>query len=101
MQSFLKPFETIGDKTRWQEFVSTFHYPESPYRRTDAGVITKISPINSLSNFFTHGALLRAQGLRYKPPVCTQNLVVQCTIMLNSELFAQSEIQRESKARKS
>ena len=38
-QSFLKAFETIGDKIlkwRGEEFVSTYPYPESPYGRTYA-----------------------------------------------------------------
>ena len=68
-QSFLKPFETIGDKTllgRGEELVSTFHYPESPYGRTYANVITKISRMDTLPNFLTHGSSLR--GLCYDRP---------------------------------
>ena len=45
---------------------TTFHYPESPYGRTYADVITKISPIDSLPNYLSYGAPLarasRAQG---------------------------------------
>ena len=41
-QSFLQAFETTGDKTlqgRGEEFVSTYPYPESPYRRTDGRMV--------------------------------------------------------------
>ena len=45
---------------------TTFHYPESPYERTYADVITKISRIDSLQNDLSYGAPLarasRAQG---------------------------------------
>ena len=70
-QSFLKAFETIGDKTlkgRREEFVSTCHYLESPYGRmygwTYGDVITKFSRIDSFPNFITHGAPLRALRAR-------------------------------------
>ena len=71
-QSFLKAFETIGDKTlkgRREEFVSTYPYLESPYGRTDGDVITKFSRMDSLPNFITSGAPLRvllARRLRYQ-----------------------------------
>ena len=41
-QSFLKPFETIGDKTLsgGEEFISTYHYPERPYGRTYVRTVT-------------------------------------------------------------
>ena len=77
-QSFLKAFETIGDKTlkrRGEEFVSTYPYPESPYGRTYGrtygDLITKFSRMGSLPNFITHGAPLRnlrARRLRYNAP---------------------------------
>ena len=51
-QSFLKAFET--------------NYQESLYERTYADVITKISWMDSLPNFLTHGAPLR--GLCYDRP---------------------------------
>ena len=63
----MKPFETQGEKTvqgRGEESVSTFHYPESPCERTYADVITKISRMDSLRNFLTHGAPLRALCVR-------------------------------------
>ena len=45
---------------------TTFHYPESPYGRTYADVITKISRMDSLPNYLSYGASLargsRAQG---------------------------------------
>ena len=45
---------------------TTFHYPESPYGRTYADVVTKISPMDSLQNYLGYGAPLarasRAQG---------------------------------------
>ena len=45
---------------------TTFHYPESPYGRTYADVITKISRMDSLPNYLSYGAPLarasRAQG---------------------------------------
>ena len=37
---------------------TTFHYPESPYGRTYADVITKISRIDSLPNYLSYGAPL-------------------------------------------
>ena len=43
---------------------STFHYPESPYERTYADVITKIYWMDSLPNYFSYGAPL-AKELRY------------------------------------
>ena len=46
---------------------TTFHYPESQYvstyGRTYGDVITKFSRIDSLPNFVTHGAPLRARAL--------------------------------------
>ena len=51
---------------RGEEFVSTYSYPESPYGRTYADVITKISRMDSLPNFLTHGASLR--GFCYDRP---------------------------------
>ena len=62
-QSFLKAFETIGDKTlygRGKEFVPTYPYPESPYGRTYGDVLTKFSRMDSLPNLITHGVPLRA-----------------------------------------
>ena len=45
---------------------TTFHYPESPYVRTYADVITRISRMDSLPNYLSYGAPLarasRAQG---------------------------------------
>ena len=45
---------------------TSFHYPESPYGRTYADVITKISRMDSLPNYLSDGAplarALRAQG---------------------------------------
>ena len=42
---------------------STFHYPESPYGRTYADVITKISRTDSLPNYLRYGApLARARS---------------------------------------
>ena len=41
---------------------STFHYPESPYWRTFADVITKISWMDSLPNYLSYGVPLA----RYK-----------------------------------
>ena len=45
---------------------TTFHYPESPYGRTYADVITKISRMDSLPNYLSYGGPLarasRAQG---------------------------------------
>ena len=53
---------------------TTFHYPESPYGRTYADVITKISRMDSLPNYLSYGAALarasRALGapLMFKLP---------------------------------
>ena len=45
---------------------TTLHYPESPYGRTYADVITKISRMDSLPNYLSYSAPLarasRAQG---------------------------------------
>ena len=35
---------------------TTFHYPESPYGRTYADVITQISRMDSLPNYLSYGA---------------------------------------------
>ena len=46
----------------------TFHYPESPYGRTYADVITKIFRMDSLPNYLSYGAPLaelRYKSLRY------------------------------------
>ena len=37
---------------------TTFHYPESPYGRTYADVITKISRMDGLPNYLRYGAPL-------------------------------------------
>ena len=61
-QSFLKPFETIGDKTlkgRGEEFVSTYPYTESPYGRKNGDVITKFSQMDSYRDQTRIKSLLR------------------------------------------
>ena len=45
---------------------TTFHYPESPYGRTYADVITKISRMDSLPNYLNYGAPLARKDLRYQ-----------------------------------
>ena len=62
-----KGFWNNRDKTlkgRGEEFVSTYPHPESPYgrtyRRTYVDVITNFSWMDSLPNFITHVAQLRA-----------------------------------------
>ena len=45
---------------------TTFHYPESPYGRTYADVITKISRMDSLPNYLSYGAPRARKELRYK-----------------------------------
>ena len=69
-----KGFETKGDETlqgTGEKLVSTYPYPESPYGRrygrTYGDVIIKFSPMDSLPNFITHGAPLRA--LRAESPL--------------------------------
>ena len=41
---------------------TTFHYPESPYGRTYADVITKISRMDSLPNYLSYGAPLAQEA---------------------------------------
>ena len=47
---------------------TTFHHPEGPYGRTYGrtygDIITKFSRMDSLPNFLTHGAPLRARPAR-------------------------------------
>ena len=50
---------------RGEKFVSTYPYPESPY----GDVITKFSRMDSVPNFITHGAPLRALRARRGPAV--------------------------------
>ena len=44
---------------------TTFHYPESPYGRTYADVITKISGMDSLPNYLSYGAPLARKELLF------------------------------------
>ena len=76
-QSFLKAFETIGDKTLKGRI--RFYLPlpgksvRSYVRWTYGDVITKFSRIDSLPNFITRGGplrALRARRLRYQYTSC-------------------------------
>ena len=67
---------------------TTFHYPEGPYGRTYADVITKISRMDSLPNYLSYGAPLerasRAQGapLKIKPLSLTEEPLSFITVSL-------------------
>ena len=46
---------------------TTFNYLESPYGRTYADVITKISRMDSLPNYFSYGAPLLLEIIKKGP----------------------------------
>ena len=60
---------------------TTFHYPESPYRRTFADVIAKISRMDSLPNYLSYGApLARARSSAIKPLFLYAQIHAECGV---------------------
>ena len=64
-QSFLKPFQTIGDKTLGgrEEFISTYPHPERTYGRT----VTTWSIFSHRYGLRSRALSASARRLRYKP----------------------------------
>ena len=82
---------------------TTFHYPESPYGRTYADVITKISRTDSLPNYLSYGATLarasRAQGVPLKT-LPTKMKPTKCSASEKKKWGKKSEKRGEERKRK-
>ena len=66
---------------------TTFHYPESPYGRTYADVITKISRMDSLPNYLSYGAPLSSGIHRVvidRLTICVKNTLIVTALSLSN-----------------